>query len=46
MEIKNQAESLIYSIEKSMKELDNKLSEQDKSDIMNNISSLKSELDS
>ncbi len=46
VEIKNQAESLIYSTEKSMKELDNKLSERDKSDIMNSISNLKSELNS
>ncbi len=46
VEIKNQAESLIYSTEKSMKELGNKLSERDKSDIMNSISNLKSELNS
>ncbi|PIM96413.1 Heat shock protein 70 [Candidatus Hodgkinia cicadicola] len=43
-EIKNQAESLIYSTEKSLKELNNKVSEKDRSDIMNGINNLKTEL--
>ncbi|PIM95707.1 Heat shock protein 70 [Candidatus Hodgkinia cicadicola] len=43
-EIRNQAESLIYSTNKSMEELDTKLSNQDKSNILDSINNLKTEL--
>ncbi len=43
-EVRNQAESLIYSTNKSMKELDTKLSNQDKSNILDSINNLKKEL--
>ncbi len=43
-EIKNQAESLIYSTEKSLKDSGNKLSIQDRSNISNSINELKVEL--
>ncbi len=43
-EVRNQAESLIYSLNKSMKELDTKLSNQDKSNILDIINNLKKEL--
>ncbi len=40
-EVRNQAESLIYSTNKSMKELDTKLSNQDKPNILDSINNLK-----
>ncbi len=43
-EIRNQAESLIYFTSKSMKELGIKLSDQDKSNILDGINNLKIEL--
>ncbi len=43
-EVRNQTGSLIYSTNKSMKELDTKLSNQDKSNILDSINNLKKEL--
>ncbi len=40
-EVRNQAESLINSTNKSIKELDTKLSNQDKSNILDSINNLK-----
>ncbi len=40
-DVRNQAESLIYSTNKSMKELDTKLLNQDKSNILDSINNFK-----